>query len=135
MIDGRKIAGILLESPAGLAPAKGRLIIGIGINVNNSWFGAPPEVIASRAALCDITGQQHDLQAILIEMLMACASRITQLQIRDAEIVRAWQRLDLLSGTNVVVESDGRRLEGKCLEIAPDGALVVETASGSLRTV
>jgi BirA family biotin operon repressor/biotin-[acetyl-CoA-carboxylase] ligase len=132
-IDGRKLCGILIESPGGAAPAKDRLIIGIGINVNNSWQAAPAEAGADGIALCDLTGQEHDLPPILISVLRAIATRIDQLRSRDPDLIQTWQRLNLLAGSRIVVESDGRQIEGECIEIAYDGALVVDTVFGQQR--
>jgi BirA family biotin operon repressor/biotin-[acetyl-CoA-carboxylase] ligase len=76
LLDGRKVSGILIESPGGLAPAKDHLIIGIGINVNNSWKTAPPHLQAIGIALCDRTGRQHGLRRILMTLLSAAHERL-----------------------------------------------------------
>lgn len=140
MLDGRKVAGILIESPGGSAPAKNRVIIGVGINVNNSWREAKLGDAPNATALCDITARPHGLQLVLIRVLRAIAVRALQLRSHKPELARAWQKLDLLAGQDVVVETDCRRVEGKCVEIAEDGALIVQTAlrqqqiySGSVR--
>jgi len=132
-VDGRKICGILIESPGGSAPAKDRLIIGIGINVNNSWRGAPQEAGPSGTAICDVTGRPHDLPAVLARVLIAIESRIAQLRTHGTQLKYDWQRLNLLVGQTVLVESNGRRMEGECLEIAQDGALVVDSVFGQQR--
>jgi BirA family biotin operon repressor/biotin-[acetyl-CoA-carboxylase] ligase len=79
LIDGRKICGILIESPAGTAHARNRLIIGVGINVNNSCRTAPPEIREQATTLCDVTGTQHDLQEMLVRALRAMQERFRQL--------------------------------------------------------
>lgn len=127
-IGNRKIAGILIESPGGPPPAKNGLIIGIGINVNNSWRDATHDAAPHATALCDVTGQPHDLQVVLTNVLNAIAARVAQLRARHPELIQAWHKLDLLAGHDVIVEADGRRSEGKCVEIADDGALIVQTA-------
>lgn len=127
LIDGGKVCGILIESPGGAAPAKDRLIIGVGINVNNSWRSAPQDAGADGVALCDLTGRQYELTPLLTSVLVSFANRIQQLRSRDPQLIQSWQRLNLLAGMNVAVESDGRRIEGECSEIAHDGALVVDT--------
>lgn len=133
MLDGRKIAGILIESPGGAAPAKNRLIVGIGININNSLGGAPSHVAQNGIALCDVTGRTHDLQSVLTKVLNAIVVRAAQLRAHHPTLMQAWQRLNQLAEQNVIIETDGRRIEGKCGEIAADGALVVQTASQQQR--
>jgi BirA family biotin operon repressor/biotin-[acetyl-CoA-carboxylase] ligase len=133
LIDGGKVCGILIESPGGAAPAKNRLIIGIGINVNNSWRTAPNVAGSNGAAVCDFTNLQHDLTTVLTNVLIALAVRINQIRAGDLALVHAWQSLDLVRGKDVSIETDGRLVEGKSVEIAHDGALVVDTSSGRLR--
>ena len=43
LIDGRKVCGILIESPAQPGVRRRCLVVGIGVNVNNSWKTAPAE--------------------------------------------------------------------------------------------
>jgi BirA family biotin operon repressor/biotin-[acetyl-CoA-carboxylase] ligase len=133
LLAGRKVAGILIESPGGVAPAKGRIIMGVGINVNNSWRGAPRDAGAGGTALCDATGRKHDLQVLLSKLLSAIARRVNQLQRQDAELVSAWQKLDILAGQNIEFQNNAQDLSGKCLKIADDGALVIKTLAGPRR--
>jgi len=79
LIDGRKICGILIESPGGAAPAKDRLIIGIGINLNNSWRTAPADITSNGTSLRDITGTKCNLQSMLHRMLKQLQSRLFEL--------------------------------------------------------
>jgi len=133
LIDGGKVCGILIESPGGAAPAKDRLIVGIGINVNNSWRSAPKEAGPDGTALCDVTGRSHDLQEVLTDTLRAMAARIDQLRNRDPKLIQASQERNLLAGQSIIVEADGRRIEGECVDIADDGALVVDSIFGRQR--
>src|SRR6185312_11817133 len=102
MLDGAKLCGILIESPSGNAPAKNRLIIGIGVNVNNTWHS--PNTAASglarhrekpsnAAALCDLTGRRHDTQQLLVNTLRALHTRIAQLASHDPQLPATWQQL------------------------------------------
>jgi BirA family biotin operon repressor/biotin-[acetyl-CoA-carboxylase] ligase len=130
ILDGGKVCGILIESPGGAAPAKDRLIIGIGINVNNSWRTAPHSVGPNGTALCDVTGTCHPLQTILLEALMALQQRISQLADGDARLPDAWQRLCWLTEQGVDVHANGRWITGVCVGIDREGALLVENVNG-----
>jgi BirA family biotin operon repressor/biotin-[acetyl-CoA-carboxylase] ligase len=133
LLGGDKVCGILIESPGGGAPAKDRLIIGIGINVNNSCHRAPREAARGGTALCDITGKRHELHAMLVTLMGAIAERISQLKRQDNQLVQAWQRLNFLAGQHIVVQQDGRSMEGECLQIADDGAILINTRLGPRR--
>lgn len=122
-VAGRKIAGILLESPAG---SRKRLIIGVGINVNNSWDDAPPGLVATGTSLRNLTGRFHDLQAVLADAVNSMFSRFAQLKSDKLRLASDWQQLNLLAEQNVVLVAEGRRIEGRCVAINDDGAIVVE---------
>ena len=133
LIADRKVCGILIESPGGRAPAKNRLIIGVGVNVNNSWASAPLKAGPRGTALCDVTGRQHDIEAILLDVLVAICERLAQLASDDPRLFRDWQQLNLLVSRKISVTTDGRATDGTCVEIAADGALVVNTPAGPRR--
>jgi BirA family biotin operon repressor/biotin-[acetyl-CoA-carboxylase] ligase len=130
LLDGAKVAGILIESPGGPAPSKDRLIIGIGINVNNSWQTAPRNIGPNGTALCDATGTRHDLQTVLIRTLQTLQERVSQLALGDARLPDAWQRLCWLTEQGVEVHTGQCAISGVCAGIDRDGALIVENVNG-----
>ena len=77
LLNERKVAGILTEqiSVAGL-PA---LIIGVGVNVNNSLQGAPDGVQQRATSVFDATGESIDLTELLISILNAIDQSINEL--------------------------------------------------------
>lgn len=131
LVDGHKICGILIESPGGSAPAKDRFVIGVGINVNNTWREVPEGAGMTGIALCDATGRQHGLQRVLIRFLRALEKRLEQLAGGDPQLPSTWQALCWLRERHVEVDVGGRRVEGRCSGIADDGALVVQTNSNT----
>jgi BirA family transcriptional regulator, biotin operon repressor / biotin---[acetyl-CoA-carboxylase] ligase len=132
-LDGGKVAGILIESPGGSSPAKDRLIVGIGINVNNSWRNAPGSIGPNGTALCDVTGTRHALQTTLIRALQAVQERCAQLADSDPRLPAAWQRLCWLTDQGVDVHANGSWITGVCVGIDCEGALLVENVNGRFR--
>jgi BirA family biotin operon repressor/biotin-[acetyl-CoA-carboxylase] ligase len=119
----RKIAGILVDVLAG-----GRHVVGIGLNVNNSLAGAPPEVIARATSLCELAGHTFDRTAVLIDLLHSL-HRSLQASAAEPEVFgRRFQSLCLQVGRELTIETAGRRTTGVCAGIASDGALLLETA-------
>jgi BirA family biotin operon repressor/biotin-[acetyl-CoA-carboxylase] ligase len=135
MLDDAKLCGILIESPGGPAPAKDRLIIGIGINVNNAVRGLAQRTAKqlSATSLFDSTGRSHNVQQLLCELLRALETRVTQLSRHDPELPLAWQNLCWLSKQNVIAQAGPRVIEGICAGIADDGGLLIQIASGITR--
>jgi BirA family biotin operon repressor/biotin-[acetyl-CoA-carboxylase] ligase len=133
LLLGRKVSGILIESPSGSSLAKERLIMGIGINVNNSCHDAPGELSATGTALCDFRGERYELRDVLVRVLDALAKRIHQLRSGDKRLVRDWQSMNYLVDRRIVVQTEAREFDGKCEGIADDGALLLGTPSGPRR--
>jgi BirA family biotin operon repressor/biotin-[acetyl-CoA-carboxylase] ligase len=133
MLAGAKVSGILVESPAGAA-SRERLVIGVGINVNNSWSGAPGEIDGRGTSLCDVTGRQHTLDGVLFATLGAIQIRIQQLADDDAALPRVWQdRCWLAERAIEVGSSDSNWTAGICTGVDRDGALLVQTVAGFQR--
>ena len=67
---GRKVCGVLIEQP-GVKPAlvRPRLVIGVGINVNNSFASAPNDIRATGVSLADQIGEPIDRTSVLIAVL------------------------------------------------------------------
>ncbi len=63
LAGGRKLAGILAEA------REGRVVLGIGINVNVPEADLPTEVDRPATSLLVETGSEHDLAELLIELL------------------------------------------------------------------
>jgi BirA family biotin operon repressor/biotin-[acetyl-CoA-carboxylase] ligase len=141
MLDGGKACGILIESPGGSAPAKDRLIVGIGINVNNSCRVEHDKreaiqtnrELSNATSLCDCTGRHHDLQELLCNTLCAFGTRARQLSEGDHELPAAWQQLCWLTEQRVEVQTGGNWIDGICMGIDSTGALLIENVFGNHR--
>jgi BirA family biotin operon repressor/biotin-[acetyl-CoA-carboxylase] ligase len=141
MLDGGKVCGILIESPGGNAPAKDRLIVGVGINVNNSCRiehaarGATQsnKELAGATSLCDCSGRRHDLQQLLCQTLRAFEARANQLSSGDSQLPAAWHELCWLTEQRIEVRTNSNWIDGICTGIDSSGALLVENVFGNHR--
>jgi BirA family biotin operon repressor/biotin-[acetyl-CoA-carboxylase] ligase len=132
-VAGRKICGILVEVPNRGPRAGRRVVVGVGLNVNNSWQTAPDDLRDVGTALCDVTGRRHDRTDVLIRFLTAFADRLEQLSRADTRLLGAWRSRCVLRGRQVRIDNGAGSVRGRCWGIDDDGALVVETASGEQR--
>lgn len=121
---GRKGAGVLIESPPTSAE---RLVIGIGVNVNNSLADAPDDVRARAVSLCDVAGTVVSRSELLIAILQQLEQDLQLLSGRRSELQSRWRKLCLLTGRTVVVTDSTRTVAGTCLGLDDDGALRVQT--------
>lgn len=130
LISGRKVAGILVEVPPAAPPVPRRLVLGMGVNVNNSLADAPPDIQSAGIALGDATDLEFDATRVVLEWLSRFFRNLQGLAIDDPNLPRSWQSLCRLSGKAIELQAGERRVGGHCRGIDADGALLVETASG-----
>lgn len=130
--SGRKCGGILSEGKS-FGPTS-RIVVGVGINVNRPDV-VPPAIAQSAVWLSDAAGKTFDRSLILAALLSVYERDFDRLIVEPEKVVADWALVSRLAGSRVVVKSVGGRLlhEGVVQEIAPDGALLLNTESGSKR--
>lgn len=121
----RKLAGILVE-----APTANHLVVGIGVNTNSRLQDAPLELQGRIATLLDLTGTRHDHTEVLIDWLQRWGYWFGHLPEQAELVARAADRFCLQRGRNIRLRQGAEVHEGTCHGIAPDGALILETARG-----
>ncbi|MFM7059338.1 MAG: biotin--[acetyl-CoA-carboxylase] ligase [Planctomycetota bacterium] len=129
--DSRKICGILVEQQG--PAAQPGVLLGIGINVNNSTADAPPEISIRAVSLSDLRGGLSDLTEVLIRVLRELDATVTELSRRPAGLLSEVNRHSLLNGRHVTVRSGDAELSGLCLGVDEDGCLVLQHSSGISR--
>jgi BirA family biotin operon repressor/biotin-[acetyl-CoA-carboxylase] ligase len=126
-VRSRKIGGILIEAPP---PAVQRVVVGIGLNVNNRLADAPQELQAIATSLFDIVGYPLRLATVLGTLLNQLAKHLTLLKNDPAEIHRRWDSFCMLTGRTVALMAGGRKTVGVCHGINGSGAILLRTAEG-----
>lgn len=124
-IDGRKLAGLLVETAAA-----GRVVIGLGVNSAGSAAQAPPALRDRLVTLPDLSGGPLPRQPLLAAFIQRLMRLVPALTADPAELTRRYQPLCCLTGTAVRVFTGTREHAGLCRGIAADGGLIVETAAG-----
>lgn len=126
-LRGRKVSGILVE---GLSAPAARLVIGIGVNANNSLGDAPEELRSQAASLVDLTGRVLDRTELLLQILQHLSSVLRQLNAHDFSLAQRWQSFCMLQGRALRLQWGSRQLVGVCRGIDGNGALLLQTESG-----
>jgi len=122
-LRGAKVSGVLVEVSSQPCP---RVVIGIGLNVNNSLRTAPVELQSKLIALCDVRAG-CDPQSVLIDVLRELEQQLNLLSQSPEEIRGMWRRFDLLGRRTVILADGTARIAGKCTGIGDDGALLLQT--------
>ena len=125
LLNDGKIAGILLES------ADDALIMGIGVNVLQAPRGVSYKVstIVELGGLATVDGTRARLLTALANWLDIWE------QDGFAPIRAAWLARAHPPGATLRITTGDRSIEGRFVDLAPDGALMVETADGPARFV
>lgn len=125
--QGRKVGGLLCE----LELREGRVlfvILGVGLNVNESAF--PPE-LAAAASLAMLDGERREPAALLARLLPGLLERTGQLRSQREAVLAAWRRRSVTLGRQVQVGE----LRGFATDLRADGALLLRDAEGRVHAV
>lgn len=122
---GRKLAGILIDVLPG-----GRHIVGVGLNVNNSFDGAPDDVRQRAVSMLELTGRPLDRTEVLLAFLQEFDEALHQLAKDPVTLGARFHDNCLQIGQDLTIEHANRRTTGRCAGIAADGALLLDTLAG-----
>jgi BirA family biotin operon repressor/biotin-[acetyl-CoA-carboxylase] ligase len=126
-LDSRKVSGLLVEVPD---PKVSRLVIGIGLNVNNSVRTAPAELHEIVTTMNDVAAQPFGLTDVLVAVLQRLERQLKQLALTPEAVREQWSRRCLLTGKTVTLRAGSADTTGRCRGIDDEGALLLETARG-----
>ncbi len=125
MAGGRKLAGVLVE-----VLSDATQVIGIGINTDNTLADAPAELQETATTMRDLTGQRQDRTTFLVELLRQLESALRQAAAEPGSIGRRANELCRQRGKTLALQLGSRTIRGRCVGIAPDGALLLDTDRG-----
>lgn len=131
MRDGRKLAGILIES-ASVRNGPGGVwaVIGIGLNV------AVPDNLAAKIdnPVADLSGSDIDRERLLAALLDGLSEVLAGFDRTGfAEFSDRWNRLHAYAGRQVAILDHGRiSHEGRAVGVDLAGRLLLDTAAGKV---
>jgi BirA family biotin operon repressor/biotin-[acetyl-CoA-carboxylase] ligase len=128
LVDGGKIAGILLESAIGQTGQVQHVVAGIGVNV-----GFAPQLPEMRYPGSALGGS---VEAALEKLAAALAARLAEWRREGFETVRAaWLAKAGPLGTEVDVKLGEGLVRGRFAGLDREGALLLDTAMGPRKIV
>lgn len=134
-IQGRKIAGVLTELSAEIDHIN-HLILGIGVDVNQTATEFPPELRKIATSLKAETGRdihRADLAAAILRELDRDYARIGNGEF--AKLADEWQQQCTTIGQRVSINIGDRIIQGHAEALDDDGALLVRTQHGRLERI
>lgn len=125
VIGTKKVSGILCEMSQG-SDGKTFVVCGIGINVNTKAFDG--ELSQKATSLLVETGRLHSRVEIIQKFLTEFEKLYTEfLQSGIAPMMSEYKEKCVNIGSDVRAICENREIVGKCVDITPDGAIVVQT--------
>jgi len=129
LIDGDKLAGILVETFNGVA------LIGIGVNVAVDPADLPAAdgdrtLRATSLRACGVDVDRLRLLDVLLDRLDPTLHTAD-----DASLRRFWQERSCLVQQRVTVDSEGTRLTGRVIDVDPREGLILEVERGPVVTL
>lgn len=116
----KKVCGILIEQAQQFP---GRLVAGLGWNVNTSFSQAPDEIKGIATSMSDVSGMSFDFEHVLRCFLQRWEGNLDALIAGKLDLIDRWGRFCALSGYDVRLMTDEFVSHGRCLGVASDGAL------------
>ena len=131
MLDGRKVAGILLEARQ---TDGGRVhIVGIGINCHQRLTDFPPE-IQSTATSLDLTGGTPCERIGLARRVLTSLDQWLRIAETDRrQVIDAWTGLSTQLGRRVTLLCEGKSFSGNCIGLDPEKGLILQLDHGGVR--
>lgn len=127
VIDGRKVCGILTEMSAQFDYIN-NIVIGIGINVNNSSFSE--EISATASSLRLLSGGKKYRRAEIIEKIMEYFEKYYSIFLETEDLsalVNEYDAMLVNMKKQVKVLDPKEPFEGKAMGITKTGELIVDT--------
>ena len=121
----RKLCGILTEASIS-AESVSYVIVGIGLNVNQTLTDFPSEIKNTASSLKIISGKKYSRTALLCEIV----NDFTQLLHVPRELLLDEYQKRLLLGTDISFTQDGRTVKGKSVGINENGNLIAKLENG-----
>ena len=138
-VAGRKLAGVLAETMLGPRYGEEYILIGVGVNVNNTDF--PPELSSLAVSMHTLLGREVGLDRFAARLLAKLAWAIGLLHFEEQEqlaagdpgpaispLLASWLAHSDTIGKRVRFGYDAQRqpqYEATAMELAPDGGLVL----------
>jgi BirA family transcriptional regulator, biotin operon repressor / biotin---[acetyl-CoA-carboxylase] ligase len=132
LVDGRKVAGILVESAGAEA-----VVVGVGVNVDWRAVSLPPEVqgeLAGATSLADVAGRPLDRWRVLAAVVGVLGNRYRGWQEQPTAFLAGYRQrcATLDQHVRVTTVGDAPAVEGTAVAVAADGRLVVRTDAGEV---
>jgi BirA family biotin operon repressor/biotin-[acetyl-CoA-carboxylase] ligase len=125
LINGKKVAGILLESTS-LGNKLEKLVIGIGININQTSFQGDFAIVPTSVRI-ELNGRSADRERTLAEILNIFEEHLLKLENNPAEILDDWRLKCRMIGEKIAVTEGENIKYGIFEDVDEEGYLLLKS--------
>ncbi len=130
----KKIGGILVESKVSQLSLE-YLIIGIGLNVNNTLDQYSITLRGQITTIYEEIENELDLELLLQRIILQIENSFEILSTFGSQcLLNEWKQKDNILGMDVIVQSPEGKYQGRAVDISPYGQLVLEIPD-SVKTI
>ena len=131
ILNGKKVAGILLESKTD--DSGNTCIIGVGINCHQKKDSFPAELQAIATSI-DIESHSIADRISLAKRLLTSLDHWLEVAEKNSEkVTDQWRKLSIQLGHRVTLLFDGTKFAGNCIGIDPEKGLILQLDTGGVR--
>ncbi|MEN6335129.1 MAG: biotin--[acetyl-CoA-carboxylase] ligase [Phycisphaerales bacterium] len=141
MLDGKKVAGILVETKSPrtedrgqkTAPSSTIHVVGIGINCHQARDSFPEEIQATATSLDLVSGTQCQRVTVAKRVLTSLDHWIRAAERSKNQVIETWSRLSTQLNQRVALSYNGKRFTGNCVGVDPENGLILQLDRGGRR--
>ena len=131
ILDGKKVAGILVESKTHNSYTA--YILGIGINCHQKKDSFPPELQTSATSI-DIESHSITDRNLLAKRSLTSMDHWLEVAEKSSEkVINQWSKLSTLLNQRITLIYNGRKFAGNCIGVDPEKGLILQLDSGGPR--
>lgn len=133
LLNGKKICGILTElSLTAETNLVDYIIIGIGININNTAF---PDEIKDIATSVFLETKKEQKRAPVVANILDELDEILNNEWNTKELIAQYRKDMAILGKEIVILSGANKTAATALDIAEDGSLIVKLSDGEIKNI
>lgn len=131
ILNGKKIAGILLESKT--INNHIAYILGIGINCHQETTSFPRELRTTATSIDIESGSICDRISLAKRLLSSLDHWLQTADKGSKKIIERWRKLSILLNQRITVIYNGKKFTGNCIGIDPEEGLILQLERGGVR--
>jgi len=131
IFNGRKVAGILLESKQ--QNGRTAFIMGVGVNCHQTGEDFPDELRDVATSLDIEAGSVCDRNVVAKRLLSSIEHWLGFAEKKSKKVLKRWRKLSTLLNQRVALVYDEKQFAGTCIGIDPQKGLILQLDTGAVR--